>query len=180
MVIEDGKGRGNKAEVNEEQELVVRAITEEEIEHASGILGSAFAWDSTELNIDAGDTMLFVKNTGDVPLILDRLSINGSNVICTWEIKIGALTTTPSGTTVTAVNMNEVFASKQPDSVSFSDETALADGSLVDRIKTAISGYEQLNLHGIILGKNHYIQINQVTESTSGSAVLIGHFEQPS
>jgi len=45
-VLEDGKGRGHLAEVNDEQELVVRAINESEIEHAS-ILGNAYSWDST-------------------------------------------------------------------------------------------------------------------------------------
>ena len=35
-------------------------------------------------------------------------------------------------------------------------------------------------LSGIIINKNHYIQINQVTESTSGSVVVFGHYEQVS
>ncbi len=34
-VIEDGKGKGFQAEVNAEQQLVVRAINESELEHAS-------------------------------------------------------------------------------------------------------------------------------------------------
>ncbi len=178
--IKDGKGRGYKAEVNEEQELVVRAISEEEIEHASGILGSAYAWDSTELNIDAAGTMLFVKNTDDIPLILDRITVNGSNVVCTWTILIGAATTTPSGTTVTGVNMNEKFSSTLAAVTAVSNETAVADGGIVDRVKTPVNNTLQHNLHGIILGKNHYVQINQITSSNSGSVVLIGHFENPS
>ncbi len=68
MIIEDGKGSGVKAEVNAENELVVRAITEPEIEHASGKLGTAYSWDSTELNLTAGETFLYVQNTGSVPL----------------------------------------------------------------------------------------------------------------
>ena len=32
------------------------------------------------------------------------------------------------------------------------------------------------DIYGIILGQNHYIQINQETESTSGSLTLIAHF----
>ena len=180
-LIEDGKGRGYKAEVNDEQELVVRAVTEEEIEHASAILGSAFSWDSTEKDIDTGDTMLFVKNTGDVPLVLDRATFNGSNVICTWTVLIGSATTTPAGgTAVTGVNLNQTFSSQGADAVARADETAVADGSIVDRVKTPVSNTLQHNLHGIILGKGHYVQFNQITESTSGSVVLLGHFEVPS
>jgi len=179
MRIKDGKGRGFEAEVTAEQQMVVRAITESEIEHAS-TNGEAYSWDSLELNIDAGDTMLFVKSLGDTPLILDRLVLNGSNVICTWEILIGSLTTTPAGTVVTGVNLNRSFSSTAADVDSFSDETAVADGDVVDRIKTAVSGHHIHDLTGLILGKNHYVQVNQETESTSGSCILHGHFENPS
>lgn len=178
-VIRDPK-EGIGMEVNDEGQGVVRAIIEPELEHASGRLGTAYTWDSTTLNIDAGDTMLFVKNTGDVPLILDKLVLNGSNVICTWEIGIGALQTTPAGTTVTAVNMNEVFSSKTPDAVSFSDETAIADASVSFRFITPVTDTKVFDMTGLILGKNHYVQINQETASTSGSAILVGHFEAPS
>jgi len=178
-VIRDPSGLKGM-EVNDEGQGVVRAIVEPELEHASGKLGTAFTWDSTTLDIDAGDTMLFVKNTGEVPLILDKLILNGSNVICTWEIGIGALTTTPAGTTVTPVNMNESFSTKAPDSVSFSDETAVADASVSFRCITPVTDTKTFDMTGLILGKNHYVQINQETESTSGSAILVGHFEAPS
>ena len=135
--IDDGKGRGWKAEVNGENELVVRAITEAEIEHAS-ITGKAYAWDSTELDIDAGDTMLFVKN------------------------------------------MNEIFSTSVAEAVAFSDETAVADATVLTRIKTPVDGRLSIDLTGVILGKNHYIQINQETESTSGSVILCGHYANPS
>ena len=180
MIIEDGKGSGKKAEVNEENELVVRAITEAEIEHASGKLGSAFVWDSLEKDIDAGDTMLFVQNTGSVPLILDRAEINGSNVICTWTYHLGSLTATPTGTSVIGVNMNRKFASDLSESLAFSDETALANGDIVGRVKTAIDDTKYVDLTGFILLKGHYIQFTQVTESTRGSIILTGHYENPS
>lgn len=176
-MIEDGKGRGFQAEVNAEQELVVRSINETELEHASGKLGTAYSWDSGERNIDAGDTMLFVKNLSPVPLILDRIIINGSNVICTWDINIGANTTTPSGSAVTGVNINETFSSRIADAISFFDETAIADGATIFRYKTPVANTIVANLDGVILGKNHYIQINQETASSSGSVIVVGHFE---
>lgn len=174
-----GGNTGNEANVNEEKELEVRAINETELEHAS-VKGTAYSWDSTELDIDAGDTMLFVKNTSDTPLVLDRAIVNGSNVICTWDFGIGALTTTPSGTGVTGVNLNEIFASAVAEADAFSDETAVADANVILRVKTPVSNTVVVNLDGVILGKNHYIQINQETESTSGSVCLIGHYTNPS
>lgn len=167
------------AEVNSQKQLVVRAVDETELEHAASE-GNAYSWDSAELNIDAGDTMLFVKNTSTTPLILDRLIVNGSNVICTWDINIGSETTTPAGTAIAGVNLNRSFSANLADVVSMSDETALADGDTVDRVKTAITSTVPVNLDGIILGNGHYIQVNQETASTSGSSILYAHFENPS
>ena len=180
MVIEDGKGKGHLAEVNAEQELVVRAITEPEIEHASGTLGTAYSWDSTELDLGTGETFLFIKNNDDTPLIFDTLEINGSNVVCTWTVLLGTATTTPAGTTVNSVNCNTGHLTKSATVTAISDETAVADGSLIKRLKTAISGYQNIDMAGVILEKGGYIQVNQITESTSGSVILTGHFENPS
>ena len=178
-IIEDGKGSGRKAHVNDENELVTRSITEKELEHASS-LGAAYTWDSTEKDIDAGDTMLFVQNLSSTPLILDEVVINGSNVICTWTIHIGSDGTTPTGTVVTGINSNRRFQSDAADATAFSDETAVSDGDIIGRVKTPIDNTICVDLTGIILDRNHYIQITQVTESTRGSAILTGHFTNPS
>lgn len=181
QAIKDGKGRGFEAEVNEEQELVTRAIQESELEHAS-IGGKAFSWDSAAQNIDSGDTMLFVKNTGSTTLILDRMDVIGSNVACTWTIHIGSDTTTPAGgSEITAVNLNRIFSSDAPDAIARADETAVADGTVVRQFHTAATVQATpIPMTGFILGKGHYIQVNQETTSTSGSVTLIGHFENPS
>lgn len=170
---------GTPVEVNDEFELVTRSVNESELEHASS-LGKAYSWDSGERDIDAGDTMLFVKNTGDEPLILDRVIIGGSNVVCTWEFYIGAATTTPSGTAAAETNLNEIFASTTAPAIHLYDETAVAAGSIVNRHKTAVGVTSHMDLDGIILGKNHYLQCDQLTESTAGSIILIGHFANPS
>ena len=180
QTVRDGKGRGFEAEVNEEQQLVVRAINESELEHAS-INGQAFCWFSGAQDIDATDTMLFVKNTGDIPLILDRLNLIGSNVLCTWTVHIGADVTTPAGgSVVTPTNINQVFSSTPADAVSRTDETAVADGTIVEQVVTPIDLMHHHDLQAIILGKGHYVQINQETESTRGSAAIYGHFANPS
>ena len=63
--------------------------------------------------------------------------------------------------------------------VATSDETLVADGDVISRVKTPIDNTVPLNLDGIILGKNHYIQVNQITTSDSGSVILFAHFENP-
>ena len=76
--------------------------------------------------------------------------------------------------------MNPKFRSVPADAIGYADETAVADGDIVGRIKTAISETKVINLNGFILERNHYVQFTQVTESTSGSVVLRAHYANPS
>ncbi len=176
FLIEDGKGRGYKAEVNPANQLVTRAIFEPEIEHASDD-GNAYSWHAPIRDLVAGETMLFVQNLGTNPLHLDRLVLAGSNVICQWDLGIGSATTTPTGTLVTGVNMNETFSTKLADAIAYTDETAVADATVMFHIWTPITNTVVFDLSGVILGQNHYVQINQETESSTGSLTLVGHFE---
>ena len=182
QAVKDGTGHGFEAEVNAENELVVRAITEAEIEHASGRLGTAYSWYSgSTQDLGAGATFLFVRNDGDVPLIMDRLTILGSNVICTWAILLGNAIPGPAGgTVVTPTNMNNARAGKLASSTSRTGETAVADGTLSEEVITAITVTHHHTLEGYILEKGQYMQINQVTESDAGSVGIVGHFENPS
>lgn len=181
QAITDGKGRGFQAEVNEEQELVVRSIVESELEHAS-IEGNAYIWYSgSTQNLAADDTFLFIRNDGDTPLVLDRLVIMGSNVICTWAIRLGNATTTPAGgSVVTGLSLNQRFSGEAADVTARTGETAVADASLAEEVITAVTTTHHHTLNGYILEKGQFIQINQVTESTSGSCTIVGHFENPS
>jgi len=177
MEIRDARTQ-DSATVTKSGELVTRAVALTELQRSS-LLGSAYSWDSLEKDIDTGDTMLFVKNIGDSPLVIDSITINGSNVICTWTILTGSLTTTPAGTLVAGANLNRSFSSIVPDALAYADETALADGTILSRVKTGVSTTLPYPTPGIILGKNQYIQINQITESTSGSVIVFGHFTAP-
>jgi len=178
MTIIRDSSTSKAASVNDEGELVTRSIIESELEHAS-ISGKAYSWDSTELDIDAGDTMLFIKNTSDTPLLIDRANFHGSNVVCTWTIRVGTASTTPAGNTVNGQNLNTNFFNRVPDAVAFSDETAVADGNIIDRVKTPIGLSTPVSLDGVIILKNHWLQITQDTESTSGSVAVCGHFANP-
>lgn len=173
-----GKSNGTERDIlaTEDGELQVRAIAETELEHASA-KGRAYCWTSTDSDIDAGDTRLFIKNTSDKFLVLSRAFFSPANVACKYDIGIGAETTTPAGTTVTAVNMNQQFTATTESYTAIDDETAVADATKMFGIMTNTTDSLEVPLDGIILGKNHYIQINQETESTSGQVAVFGHFE---
>tara|TARA_R110000751_G_scaffold271361_1_gene371146 strand:+ start:450 stop:995 length:546 start_codon:yes stop_codon:yes gene_type:complete len=171
------KGQETQIKATTHGELLVRAITETEIEHASST-GRAFIFQSSNSDIGAGDTRLFIKNTSDDFLILDRLIINPGNVVCRYDIGMGSDITTPTGTAITAVNMNQQFSGTTFGYVAFDDETAVADTTTLLSVTCSTTESLQVPIDGIILGKNHYIQINQETESTSGQVCVIAHFEE--
>lgn len=171
------KGSATQIKASEDGELLTRSIQESELEHASAG-GRAFCWTSADTDIDAGDTRLFIKNTSDKFLVFSRAIFTPSNVVCKWSIGIGAETTTPAGTAVTAVNMNQQFTNATESYLAYDDETAVADATLMFQVMTNTTESLSLPMDGIILGKNHYIQINQETESTSGQVAVFAHFEE--
>jgi len=165
------------ARVNSKGQLVTRSIVEAEIERASED-GEAFAWYTGDQNIDINDTLLFVKNTTSIPLHLTSLRLNGDSTNpMIYDIGLGSETTVPAGgTLLTAVNLNHIFTSDPPNAIARTDETAVADATPFMRIKVLADLDESISLIGIILGRNHYIQINCETEPAAVSATLTGHY----
>jgi hypothetical protein len=172
-----GGNSGKPVDVNDENELLVRAIVESELEHSSAKNGQAYSWVSNDTDIDVNDTRLFIKNTGNTPLVLDRATFLPSNVACTWSINIGKATTTPTGTEITGVNLSQ--SGKVAEAIAYDDETNVADGSPIDYVHKETTGTYIHSLDGVILQKGHYIQFNFETEVTSGRVVVVGHFENP-
>lgn len=177
LQVSDGR-TGITWKINDEGQGVVRSITESEIEHAS-IQGNAYCWFAPTANIDVDDTLLFIKNLGDTPLILDRMNLLGANVAGTVTIHLGNDTTTPTAINVTGTNLNPGFGNNA-DVHATADEDLVADGTTVEIIHVPVTVMLLWPLTGIILPKGSYIQINQDTESTAGGVAVYGHFENPS
>ena len=176
MIVRDpSTGLGMK--VNDEGQGVVRSVSESELEHAA-IGGNAYVWQAATADVDAGNTLLFIKNLSDTPLILERANFLGANVAGLYNILIGKATTTPDTINVTGRNLNQRFGD-DADVHAVADEDAVADGTLMESIHVPVTVMLGWNLDGYILEKGIYIQINQVTESTAGGVAIIGHFENP-
>jgi hypothetical protein len=178
FVVKGVNKSGNETQIlaTQDGELEVRAIIETELEHAAAN-GRAYAWRSSNSDIDAGDTRLFIKNTSDKFLIFSYAVFTPANVVCTYDIGIGNETTTPTGTVVTATNLNGLIAVSES-YLAYDDETAVADATPILSVTTNTTESLKMELDGYILGKNQYLQINQETESTSGRVTVFGHFEE--
>lgn len=165
------------ARVNPQGQLVTKSIVEAELEEASE-RGLAFSWYTGDQNIDINDTLIFVKNTGSTPLHLILLTLNGDSTNpMIYDLGLGSETTPPAGgTVITAVNLNQIFTSDPPEAVARTDETAVADATVFKRVKMLADVDKDVSLVGVILGRNHYIQINCETEPAAVSATIIGHY----
>lgn len=178
FVVKGVSQNGTETQINATQdgELEVRAIVETELEHASA-RGDAYAWRSTNSDIDAGDTRLFLKNTSDKFLILSYAVFQPANVVCSYDVGIGTETTTPTGTSVIGSSLNGSIIANES-YLAYDDETAVADATPIVSYTVNTTESLRVELDGFILGKNQYIQINQETESTSGRVTIFGHFEE--
>ena len=174
--IEDGKGRGLRAEVNEEQELVVKAVTISEFEQESQDNGNAYNWSSGIIDVDAGaDTVLLVKNTSDNPLFIESISIANGALASAYTVHLPTIEVTPAGTTVTGTNLNTA-SSNVAEATSKSKETNNTQGNIIFTRFMAVDRDEKIETRGLILAKNKSVGVD-VTEDTAESAVTIrGHY----
>lgn len=175
-------GTGKLIQATDDGELIVRAIVEQEIEHASS-KGNAFSFHVTSAAISTTDTVLFVRNDDSEVLVLDRCTLNNDLVeTMTWQICLGSASTTPSGGALTPVNLYPTFANKTFEHISLTDETAVAQGSIIEEYTLQVAPTEKqgvpliVPLHGVILGKGQYVQFDIVGTTPVVGMTLWAHW----
>jgi hypothetical protein len=176
-----GKHKGADIDITatDDGELIVRAINEEVIEHASGN-GLAFSFHVVEAAIDTTDTVLFVKNTDDKIFVCDRATLQSdAAAIMLWDIAIGKATTTPvaGGGTTTPISLYPTYSSV-PSHIAMYDETAVAQGDVIHSHRLpAGAASAHIELHGVLLGKGQYIQFDVSGTTPVVGCTLWGHWE---
>ena len=175
FVIEDGKGSGNKAQVNAENQLVVAAIIAREIEHESQENGVAYNWSSDLVNIDANDTVLLVKNTSDAALHIECVKIANGSTASEFTVHLPTTEVTVTGVTVTGTNLN-TSSSNVANATSASDETNNSQGNVLETIFLAVDSNNSFETPGLILGKNKSVAVDVVEATTEVAVSIIGHY----
>jgi hypothetical protein len=104
LPIEDGKGKGNVAHVNDDNQLVVRAITQPDVEFYSEIKGDAYTWNSS-YSATGGQEVISLKNTSSSKDLIIEEIIVGSTVNQVWTL-FEVTSGTAAGTTITGQNLN--------------------------------------------------------------------------
>lgn len=175
LQIEDGKGTGFKAEVNKEQQLVVKAITQSELEHESEQNGAGYNWSSGTIDIDAADTVLLVKNTSDTPLHIECIKISNGALASEYTIHLPTTEVTPTGTAVTGTNLN-TGSSKVADADAKSDETNNSQGNIIKTVYLAVDSEHPEETPGLILAKNKSVAVDVVANTAESAVTIIGHY----
>lgn len=83
----------------------VDAVTQTELEHASGEHGLGYSWSSGTYDPAVGDTILLIKNTSDLELHIEMIWLS-TDVDTRVVIHCPTTVVTPAGTAVTNVNLN--------------------------------------------------------------------------
>jgi len=103
-LIEDGMGKGYKAQVTNENKLRTYSTIESEGSYESETHERCYTW-TTAYNVTAGDTVLWLRNDSTtLNLVLEKIIL--SNDTATQVVVHSPANVTPAGTVVTGVNLN--------------------------------------------------------------------------
>lgn len=171
----DPKGAGiQEQKVNANGEALVAAVAESLFERSSED-GKSYNWSSGIINIDAADTVLLLKNTSDIPLHVESITINNGSTASQYQVHLPTTEVTPTGTTVSPTNLN-TGKSDVADATSRSDETNNSQGALIFTPMLAADENETINTVGLILAKNKSVGIDVVETTTEAGVTIRAHY----
>lgn len=115
MIIEDGRGSGNKAEIDNTNRVHTRGIEETEGGHAVE-LGEAYNINSGNITLSAAGTLLYIKNNENRDLVIEAIAVGvGDGTVS--DIGEITLVRNPTGgdlisdATAVSINQNRNFGS---------------------------------------------------------------------
>jgi hypothetical protein len=174
MLIDDGKGRGYKAEVDEHNHLWAHAVAELAIADASEKNGDAYAW-TASADIDATDSIIWLRNDSTTQnLIIDTISVS-SDVAGSWFIYCPE-NVTPDGTTVTGVNLNRA-SSKVALATCKRDNTTAVLANYIFYGHNQAAQTVVMQLRGaLVLGYLDCVAVDITTEPALAQCTILGYF----
>jgi len=103
MLIEDGKGSGQKASVNDNGSLQTDAVTRSYGTHASQDGGGLYSWAISD-NTSGAEYVLAIRNDDPIEHLCIQTLRGSSDVASIWTIAFGTWSTVGGDSAVTAYN----------------------------------------------------------------------------
>ena len=175
--LEDGKGGGKSAQVDDQNRLRTHSVTESEALHSSEE-GKAFNINTGLISITADATLLYIKNTEDADLVIEAVALGSFEGISHSDDPYITLVRNPTGgdliSDATAVSMNQnrnfgssrtldasVYKGKVGGTVTGGDDLAILQATPGGRSFYSID---------FIVPKNSSMAVKLTANITSGSA----------
>jgi len=177
IFIADGGGTGKIAKINTDNQLLTKAVVENEVEFISEDKGLAYAWASGTYDPAAGDTILLLKNTSTTHNIHITVISLSSDVDTRAVIHFPTTEVTPTGTAITGANLNRISANVA-EATAIRDETNNSQGDILWSGEIMATGDPLIvGANGsIILGTNDSIGIDFVADVGACDVTIFGHF----
>jgi len=177
MLIEDGKGSGYRAEVNQNNQLNVFSVTEKEIAYHSQFHGAAYIWTATaDWGADKNAIWLRNNSTKDY-LIIQQVTVSPA-ASCLCEIWVGN-GNTAGGTAVVGVNLNR-SSKKAADATCTHTNTNVDAGAgmtLLNSFYSLATFKEPMTFDGaLVLGYYDELAVNLVTDVGITAVGIFGYF----
>lgn len=174
QTIKDGSGRGYEAAINKFGQI---STDGNGLLRDSLNIGGSFVFIVDDANVDAGDTLLLVRNDIDRPFAVDRIDIESGDVGGEYWIHVVTANFTAAGTAVTPFNVN-TYSGKPLGSglTAMGDETGNTQGTVIHRELLAATTMMEWEPYGLILGKGVAIGVDQIAEEAAGKVSIWGHY----
>lgn len=174
--IQDGKGSGRLAEVNEKQKLAVAAESSPRAYYVAHDDGECYSWTSS-YSATSGDEIIYIKNTSqDKDLHIDLIRFSSVN---TALFEVFEVSGTASGTTITGKNTN-LSSGNVADCTSLGNAavTGISIGDRITLVRGAANSSHTINLENtLILGFGDAIAVTYTGSSGIADIAIRGFFE---
>jgi len=168
------------ADVNDDKQLLTRAVCVSAIHEASLNGSEAFAWNAVSADIDAADTALAVRNDSNTKyLVIEKLYV-WSDVATAVDVHLITADYTSAGTAVTGVCLNKASPTVA-DATAHADETGNTQGDIIITLHSNELATDQFAIDydfkgSVILGDNQAIGVDLVANSGAFECTIIGYF----
>ena len=179
--ISDGTGSSRSAEVDENNHLVVNAVSQSVEHYVNHVDGNAFNLLFSATPASTSDCFIYMKNTG-----VDDISIEG---FWLWlaadeyvDVKLNDVGTPVGGSTITPVNLNSGSGNAPTGTFQQGNNiTGLSGGTTIDRIYHA-SSQESASYNfdqDIIVKKNGTFTMYAQTGATALAGKIVFNIHSP-
>jgi len=176
MRIEDGKGAGHFAGVNNNNRLLTQSISASYDFFVSTDDAETYSWNST-YSPASGDEVIYIKNTHTTKnLHLDIVRLGAANTAVWTVFRVGS--GTAAGTTITGTNYNLSSSNTaRVTSLGNASVTGSLSGAVLAYARNAATNFVLLDFLGaLILGQNDAIAITYTGTSGVAEVTVRGYF----